>query len=1195
MTVHTATGTPASTPPLIGPFCEVNVDTGVCHANYPGFNTFLYGAYSSDASCCTTTVCNKILVPGTCSVSTTHQTPTQTVQHTPTQTVQHTPSHTPTATSPIGCCHKNDGSRACFSQTSHAECFAKGIGYGYYDEMTTDPTCCEPDDHAFCLSIDGQVPDVVCSRTTTAGITTTPTVTVTHTPAPATTPHKVDCSTPILCGPAPGCIGGPRAGFQCSTNSDCPSGTCRAMADSCTSNTPCADCLVTGIDDSLHTCKPCVFCDSTHDYSTNTNEQTQCCPSSFNAPYRLGCDRTATGGVNTCGLAFSCDCATSGCGDACDAVANTVTDPKFSAVCAQVKTLVPHLTLSRQCCQPVIYGSQEGESTGGSTDYYLVTASRPVLEFDFTTAIPEGCTMTFEVVSGVNPCDATATDLTETISSAAPFFTATFAGGTTPSFNTCPSNALSCNLPECGVYLVVITMHCASHQCVPYDFSYVSKKPACPAVLCSLATCHSSRDCVSGSCSGCSASSGRCLEHNMQPPQYHNDSCADAAPSTSCQILNGISCELGSCAVSGSSTVATCTSLAQPMPAYACDCECPIECTGSSDCAALPGKVALCDVETGSCVYRQPHTPPSPPVTVMGLADPKSRERALADGTVALAPLTPSCAQSALDAGERAFAAQTMDRFGGFDWNTGASRPALCGTLVDTQFITISAISAPVGLQAQCCISSTGVEGVCFGGAETGNQTGRQWLTQANEMLHNAHIDSQRHNTLLATERACCAGLIYAALGQACGRTGPTTDAWSLANTYVSRSFNGQSETGTNNGPIEEYMDDGHLDLDNNDLGGQLRVVELYAVENRRSLVSGSQLRAINVHSRLLARGGGFTSSYVMLVGNASASGSVVVEQTTTGSTCSNRDKQMAQAVLNVTRTRSDVSRLAPLPGRSFVGVFRTARSGALPKGIKAAECTTIRLSPATAGTANCPLGDLAVLYPTTRSALPDATKAILFDRLTETLSTTAYREPTANTQKGTKFQLPVYVVDASIIVQPLGAVGDISPTQSIRFALRNEDCGVTVLGPSLAQPLQVPLLVASGSPLSVRIPIDGAGFAWTSEGNSLIVKHDSVARNCIGGADSGVATCSNDEMCAVGGTCSAQPVRTGVAYPGGWYYYDCLARHIDCSVPADADTSQTRKLCCSEKVQRWYMYPDNKDLLYSSTDYKLALDAQKK
>jgi len=579
----------------------------------------------------------------------------------------------------------------------------------------------------------------------------------------------------------------------------------------------------------------------------------------------------------------------------------------------------------------------------------------------------------------------------------------------------------------------------------------------------------------------------------------------------------------------------------------------------------------------------------------MGLAEPKTRERALTDGSVALTPLESSCAQSALDAGERAFAAQTMDRFGGFDWNSGANRPPLCGSLVDTQYITISATTAPVALQAQCCVAATGIEGVCFGGAESGNQTGRQWLCDANDLLNSAHIDSQRHNTLLAAERACCAGLIYAALGQACGRTGATTDAWSLANTYVARSYNGPSETGITNGPVLEFYEDGHREGDTNDLGDSLRVVELYAVESRRSTSSKAQLRAINVHSRLLARGGGFTSSYVMLVGNASATGSVVVEQAKSASACSNRNKLMAQMALNVTRTRADVARLEPLPARSFVGVFRSARANALPKGVKASECTTIRSASLSGGTASCPLGDLVVLYPTTRGALPDAATGILFDRLTESLSSSAYREPTANTQKGTKFQLPQYGVDASIILQPVGSSG-VTPTQAIRFALRNEDCGVTVLGPSSALPLVAPPLLATGGPLSMRIPIDGAdGFRWAAEGVMLVQKHDSSDRKCLGGVDSGVAECTNDAMCAAGGMCSAPAARAGVPYLGAWFYFDCLARKIDCDPTTETEQSQIKTLCCNEKIQSWYKYPDNIDLLYTSADYTAALEAQKK
>jgi len=549
---------------------------------------------------------------------------------------------------------------------------------------------------------------------------------------------------------------------------------------------------------------------------------------------------------------------------------------------------------------------------------------------------------------------------------------------------------------------------------------------------------------------------------------------------------------------------------ADPALTFDCDCVCAQrQCHSVNDCplSTSPTLRRYCDRRTGSCGFIGVPAPTSGVGVQSALVAARASDVQL-DGT---------CAPAALDAAERSYTAYAMDRFGSIDRSSGARRPALCGSTVDTLSLAVDS-SAPAALQAACCAASGDWQSTC---AEPGTASGRLWADRAWLALHSAHTRAQAGQTLDAARSACCAAWMLAALGSACGRT---RDSWALATTHVVR------PSGT--GPTIQAYEDGHGDGDTNDWVLYVRRVELR--DSRNDLV------AANTHTYPLARGGAYRASFALAFGaNGTSAG------TPSAAACPDRDRRLAHSVLDQSATRAQLTALATPPAGLFVGTLRHAvgaSDGALPLGVAAAECATF----GAAGTPACAAAGsaLVVLYRDTASALP-----LLRESAADALAdTVAYHEPVVNTQSGTRYQSTLYGASAVAIAPPRS-------NATARYLLRNLDCGVLVLLGDTS---------TADSPLAVEVPADGGAlWRWSNEGVRLMERPNSTDRVCLSGPLSGSLQCSNDNVCD-GGVCAAPAARTGVPYPYAAAAADCAARRVPCP-SSDA--------CCTDEVQRWYLY----------------------
>lgn len=941
--------------------------------------------------------------------------------------------------------------------------------------------------------------DTTTGPPTTSDTTTVPTTVITTAPTPTPAPTGAPCDDHTACGVRPGCKGGTRNNKECITIDDCPGATaCVPLKNACQIDVPCTACEVDEPSRVLRSCHVCLHCTADEHAEQAVNPQHdfpfRCCPLDLTGsidgpvPPENKCDRSP-GAPSDCAREYNCVCRTDECDDQYDTIDECL--PLYSDVCSQA------------------YVVQEGEEVQAKSvcgtnstcpndfDFYLlnVTEQSNIVVY-ITQPVPE-----YYIGFSNNMCSD--------------IYDVNFVAYTR--LNSEPGvTALNLEVPPNTLVYVRLLIPCDGNvqQCVKYTLSFQGSPPTCPDSICAQQTCLSAIDCgMDSSCFACDNRYGRCIERSnctcgvCDMASEVPDTCIDAIDDTICKICDGPTCSIGNCR-SGACTIVEPNS-------FPCNCRCPRVCWKDEDCEIQESRSRMCDTRTGTCVYRL--LPMTQALSAL------RAERVVLDG---------QCMRSALDASERGYTAYAMDRFGSVDQASGQRRPSLCGGSVETQQITIDA-NAPSTLQADCCHASASAWlGECFHGDTSASESGHTWVDRAWYLMHQARLLGQQGHTAQASAKACCASLIWASVGKACGRD---TDAWSLGATDV---------TSDAIGPVAKWFEDGAGDGDTNDAG-------LYVFQ--ATLKRGADIVAVNTHTYMLARGGGFEASLGLAFG---ASGAFVEHRVDESTVCPDRERRLARSVLDQTATRRQIEALPKAPVGSLVGVIRHvigADNNAVPAGIADAECFTV----AGAGSSTCRASQFVPLYPTTASALPLGKMT-----LRQQMEFGAFREPVVNTQSGTPYQAPLYAASASYLPA--------KPTQTLNapFVLRNHDCGVSILDGDQST-LNVPLVVT--------IPASAAQFwRWPSEGTRLIADPHSNERMCRSGPLSGAERCSNDATCE-GGTCALPPSKTGVPYPYAAEYYSCVARRVDCS-------KKSGDHCCSPQVQQWYLYAErSKELLFES------------
>lgn len=932
---------------------------------------------------------------------------------------------------------------------------------------------------------------------TTSVLTTTSPPTTTTTPAPTGTPCDF-LAHPVTCGVRPGCKGGSRDNKECRTIDDCPDGdACVPLHNACKDSEPCEECPSQSMEDRLRSCHVCLLCTQEEiDLQASQPEHEfafDCCPDGLGSidgpiPPEDKCDQHPNA-PSDCAREYNCVCRVDECEDEFDALEGCgLTEQQF-CVDYDAPIVQPNALHSAN-----IICSKEAGDCGNDFDYYVLNVTKHRKAIVYVTD-PDAIVEFHELT-----CDGNAP--------------VTFS----PAESTIPGDEFtgySFTVEELGLLLVRVTLPCEDDfVCEKYKLIFKTRPVDCPAGLCEQHTCLSSIDCGSdASCWGCSTDYGVCIERanctddlcmSAGEPQ---DTCIDAEDGVSCVICNGHNvCHLGSCKDG---------SCAQAEVEFDCNCRCPRVCWRDEQCPIEEGFARYCDTHNGQCIYR-PLEPEA-----MALASLRAGRAQNLRG---------ECMREAIDASERGYSAYAMDRFGSFDRSTGDRRPALCGGNIEWQKITIDVASVPTVLQAECCTATTSWHDECFHGSVTSaEESGHTWADRAWYMMHQSRLLGEQGRVADATEKACCASLIWSAIGKTCGRS---VDAWSLADTTV------ETES---IGPAAKWFEDGAGDRDTNDAG---IFVSQSILRDSRGIV------AVNTHTFPIARGGGYRSSLGLAFGYSAGA-----NERNDASFCPDRERRLHSSVLDQSATMKQVAAISQAPQGSIVGVFRHVVSGhdnKLPEHILDAECIAV----SGRGTPACMPSAFVGLYPDMTTTLPFI-KPTLEEELESPVS---FREPVVNTQSGTRYQPPRYASSASYI--PSRRIEQFAA----RFVLYNKDCGVTILDKD-ASMLQTPMVVT--------IPAHAAQY-WRSanEGVDLFAKQTSSERKCRSGPFSGVEQCSNDAVCA-GGHCGLPPSKSGVPYPFAATYFECVALGIDCK-------TNSNERCCRPEVQQWYLYATrSEELLY--------------
>jgi len=719
-------------------------------------------------------------------------------------------------------------------------------------------------------------------------------------------------------------------------------------------------------------------------------------------------------------------------------------------------------------------------------------------------------------------------------------------------------------------------------RCVDYKIAVDWAQPECSIDLCGeFDVCHGPRDCDAdphhyAPCQyQCATDYGRCIlaeptDDPHRPPRYddtHADGyytpakrptrrrrkktpiCAYQPVGAPCLLVEedatglnpiGRECFIGECADDH-----TCEAVGSG--GFDCDCACPRQCDNYLDCNdGNATTIDICDQATGVCIHRAAPPPSNETVVAAGPA--------LVRGALELAErddsVSAEAVAAALDAAELAYTAAAFDVFGARAAN-GERRAPLCNADVEQRTIEVSAARhAPA---AEC--AAVDVAARCLDGAAAASASGHQWFDRAWRSLDRAARAAQASaGSRTALESACCAQTYYAALADWCGRRDGDSDYWSLAGAEVRRAALGADCVA---------FDDGHRDRDTNDWVAEQRVVEVW---------TGDALRAVNVHVVPLARGGGYRASYAVSVRGAS------VESVDRGANaaCSERARALLADSFDPAAVAAELRARTEFAAGTSVGVFHhvldaaDAAAHALPVGVRDSRCVTLGAD----GPAYCGAsarGDVA-LFDDLRSALPPAAAADALDALDGGVAAV---DASTNTRRNTRRVQPRYGASA-VIVPPAGLAG--ADARSLRFVLRNEDCGAAVVLPETRD---------GRVPLAVRVPADAcAAWRWSDEGVALVEDPRAAEGVCRGGVDSGAGECGATDgaaQCASGGgECSVAPrAGGGVPYEFAHRYFTCAACRAADECATDAACAG--HACCDERVQRWFEHA-NAALVYQPT-----------
>jgi hypothetical protein len=743
--------------------------------------------------------------------------------------------------------------------------------------------------------------------------------------------------------------------------------------------------------------------------------------------------------------------------------------------------------------------------------------------------------------------------------------------------------------------------------CLPYNVFATQSSPLCAADAppCSLPHCFSTRECPkSASDVGCDTRINRCIEggeHEESPHfedshalahrhhhHHHDDDddddglCHDAQDGAPCILHSNASvfdCFVGKCQSEH------CVNATTPVK-FQCDCLCPPQCNSDNECNDNNQHTDdFCILPEHQCVFSPKIVPrttthatatpsPAPPTTNGSIINGTLGDNGTLPFSVvgfrshAVTQVASEhdrlCLLITLDSAERAYAAGAMDRFGAFAASGERLAPLSGGATDLTQSIRIYVDSRLGVLENSSCCGDKATRLYCLDGMPVMERARGAWLDRAFLALDAAHRAAQAGSPAQANRDACCAAMIYEQMGAADGRD---VDRYGLNTAIVER-----VEEHSDVGARCINTDDGHPDDDLNDFIFEMRRVDLYCNY-------GHRLCAINIHTLPLAHGGGFRTSLVLATGgngNCMLSPSLIVDNNDALGTCTPRLKaampiDAARAFL----TKSLGCESAALPDGSFAEVAHHAlRNGGLPSQIATSiSCSSFGVYGSTA----CPHADVATLYANTRWPLP-LTHPDALERLTQSggAAVPRYREPTSNTQRGTRRVRALYAVSTTVVVAPLVTTFE-HHVDYVHLVLRNEDCGMSILIDSLQ------LVGDKEVPMAVSVPAAACpSWRWADEGAPLVRRPESAQRMCRGGDDSALVECSVDySVCAVGGTCELAPAQGGVAYPDGWQYFQCLARGVQCD---QRQSGGDDAACCTDAVREWYKNA-NAELLYSEEE----------
>ena len=717
--------------------------------------------------------------------------------------------------------------------------------------------------------------------------------------------------------------------------------------------------------------------------------------------------------------------------------------------------------------------------------------------------------------------------------------------------------------------------------------------------------------------------------------QDDKDVCARAPNGEECIVRKHGKCSLGKCH-SGS-----CTESTEPRVEFDCDCKCPSQCRNVPDCEkqckeqhkddkrhTWTGFCLVCGGD-GTCVCRQEPEPDGccvdttnskcttmsrddaeddckgnglsfsstaccsnskcdsftkvPPCATTTTPAPTSTPTATsstrrqtirligslaAKSTLAsidavaeiVEPATFDTVLRVLDAAELRRMQLAIDMFGSAEVPT-----PICPADIETRSIAVRAAAHKQSIGGAC--DRVDIAHKCLDGAAEFAESGYKLIDRTARTLDQATRYAQASETLLALQRACCAMTYYSALSEACGTSKDSLAA--LGSLSVVRTSGGV-------GPECVLFDDAHVDRDLNDFVAEQIVVEIRDTSSNR-------LVAINIHVLPLARGGGYKSSYAISLRGAS------IESVDSGvnAACSERARAIVRETYDAASIAAVLRQRRQFPEETRVNVVHHVEhsgddSAELPQGVRRATCTALGGSLDDARCRRTDRGDIA-LFDDVRSALPpvqgDAIDQLLAQGIQIDQSTNTYhRSPTIRAR---------YTASAVLLLPRSSTATDGVSASSVRFVLRNHDCGAAVI---LLTPSEQ-RANGDAEPLAISVPPHScAALRWANEGEQMVTAaDDSVSRVCHGGVEGGIVQCANDhdmECTSAGGMCAQPPAIRGVPFRNAKRHFQCKT----CYTESDCSNEPTcaNHECCAEELLHWYRYP-TAELVYAGHELNIA------